>query len=63
MTTPPAFSYSVKGAAVALGVSPRKVEQLIESERIFPRWIDGKRVILATDLAAYTDGLPLDKPQ
>lgn len=58
-----AISYSVTGAATALGISPRKVEQLITEEKLFVRWIDGKRVIPAKDLATYVDGLPLDKPE
>ena len=57
-----AVSYSINGAAAALGISPRKVEQLITEERLFPRWIDGKRVLLAKDLDKFTDHLPLDKP-
>lgn len=63
MTTPPAFSYSVTGAAAALGISPRKLEDLITEEKLFVRWIDGKRVIPAPDLAKYVDSLPLDKPE
>lgn len=61
MTAP--VSYSIKGAAIALGISPRKLEDLIKAEELFVRWIDGKRVIPAPDLAKYVDGLPLDKPE
>lgn len=57
------LAYSVNGAAEALGISPRKIEDLIKEERLFPRWIDGKRVFLTSELLAWLETLPYEKPR
>jgi hypothetical protein len=45
-----------------VSISPTKLEELIRRSGIFPRWVDGKRIIPVDELAGWLDSLPLDKP-
>ena len=56
-------AYSVKDAAAAVGVSLSLLERAIKRGDVTVRWLDGKRVVLATELTEYAESLPLDKPQ
>ena len=63
-TIPPALriapiSYRVDDAALALGVSERKVWRLIQERKIPSRKIDGATVVLASDLRSYVEALPI----
>lgn len=63
-TIPPALrilplTYRVDDAALALGVSERKVWRLIQERKIPSRKIEGSTVILASDLRDYVEALPI----
>lgn len=58
---PQPLAYSVRDAAEACGISQAKLEEIIKRDDIFVRWIDGKRVIPATELIAYINALPLER--
>lgn len=55
------LAYSVRDAADTLGISFSKLEEIIKRDDIFVRWIDGKRVIPATELIAYIESLPMER--
>ncbi|KQW07618.1 hypothetical protein ASC66_01060 [Leifsonia sp. Root4] len=55
------LAYSVTGAAEAIGISPSKLEEVIKRCDISVKWIDGKRVIEASELLAYLDALPIER--
>ncbi|TFC59466.1 MULTISPECIES: helix-turn-helix domain-containing protein [unclassified Cryobacterium] len=58
---PQPLAYAVKDAAAAVGISPAKLEELIRRDDLFVRWVDGKRVITATELTAWLESLPLER--
>lgn len=55
------LAYSVKDAAEAVGLSSSKFEQIIARGDVSPRWVDGKRIIPATELLAWIDALPYER--
>lgn len=66
-TIPPALrilpvSYRVDDAALALGVSERKVWRLIQERKIPSRKIDGSTVVLVRDLHRFVKSLPVVVP-
>ena len=52
-------AYRVDDAALALGVSERKVWRLIADRKIPSRKIDGSTVILVRDLHRFVKSLPV----
>lgn len=54
--------YNVTEAAAALGVSDRKVWQLIYENRLDTVWLDGRRLIPTPVLDDFVAGLPSEKP-
>ena len=55
------LAYSVKDAAEAVGVSYSKLEEIIKRDEVFVRWVDGKRVMLVSELQAWLLSLPFEK--
>ena len=60
---PQPLAYSVRDAPAAIGISASLLEQLIARGDIIPRWVNSKRVLPATELQAWIDALPYDKPE
>lgn len=58
---PQPLAYAVKDAAEACGISLSKLEELIKRDEVFVRWVDGKRVIPASELNAWVESLPLER--
>jgi predicted transcriptional regulator len=56
------LAYSVKDAAEAVGISASLLEQLIARGDLHPRWVKSKRIIPATELIAWLESLPYDRP-
>lgn len=55
------FSYSVKDAAVAMGISSSLLERIIAQGDINVQWIEGKRVIDTDEIRAYVKSRPFAK--
>lgn len=62
MTAPQQISYSINQAAVAFGVSRRKVERAIEKGQLPVRYWEGNTLIPADAARRFFDGLPSEKP-
>jgi len=55
-------SYSLIGAAAAIGVSVGYIERLLRDDRLPSRYLGGKRLIRAIDLQELVDALPFSRP-
>jgi len=58
---PQPLAYSVRDAAEACGISLSKLEEVIKRDEVFVKWVDGKRVIPATEINAWIESLPLER--
>lgn len=54
--------YAVAAVAHELGVSERKVWTLLGNGRLKSVWLDGRRLIRATDLDEFVAALPTEAP-
>jgi len=55
-------SYSLDGAAVAMGQSRKTIDRAIKAGDLTPRYVNSKAVILHSDLVAWIETAPVDKP-
>jgi len=56
------LAYSLPDAAVACGVSLSTLNRAIANGEVTRRYPNRKPVILATELEAWLESLPVDKP-
>jgi len=56
------LAYSVIGAAAATGLSVSTIENLIRDGDLNVRYAGSKRVVPASELLAYIEALPYDRP-
>jgi excisionase family DNA binding protein len=52
------LAFTVAGAAKSVGVSERTIIEAVDARRLKARRIDGRAVLLATDLQLWLDQLP-----
>jgi len=58
---PQPLAYSVRDAAEAVGISQSKLEEVIKRDEVFVKWVDGKRVVPASELVEWLKSLPLER--
>lgn len=57
------LAYTIEDAATAAGVSKSTLNRAIASGDLTRRYPNSKPVIMADELAAWLESLPLDKPR
>lgn len=60
---PAAVSYNKAGAAEATGISMSTIERAIAADELVAHYVGTKPVLLATDLAAWIESLPTERPK
>ena len=58
----PQIAYSLKQAAEACGISLSLIKQFVRDGDLNPRYVNSKPVIPASELAAWVDSLPYERP-
>lgn len=56
------LAYTIEDAAIAAGVSKSTLNRAIANGDITRRYPNSKPVIMADELAAWLESLPVDKP-
>ena len=56
------IAYNIVGAAAAVGYSPATIRREIQRGNINPRYANSKAIITHTELLAWVESLPYDKP-
>lgn len=57
------LAYSIPDAAVAVGYSETVLKEVVRRGELVPRYANSKPVLLAEDLLAWLQSLPLEPPR